>query len=200
MLNLIATIAQDILSQELLDVITQPPLSSIIILIIGFIVSLFSTLVSRYMIDIDKLKRLTRETKKYNQLRMQMLKTADSKLKLKYERNADRMRKMQSELTMLNMRPLLITFVPLIIFFAVFSGIFDPKWVSTEAGYVLAEGSPIPAIIPFNLPEQVLFLIGRNTIIDGWGSVFVPQYVWWYFGASLVSSSILRKVSGLQPD
>jgi len=104
--------------QDITDVIpTQPPLSSIFILIVAFFVSLASTLVSRKMIDVDKLRRLTRETKKYQKLRMQMLKTADSKLKLKYERNADRMRKVQSELTMMNMKPLMIMFLPMILFF-----------------------------------------------------------------------------------
>ncbi len=187
MLNLVAIIVQDFPP-------TQPPLSSIFILLIAFLVSLFSTLISRLLIDTEKLQRLTRETKKYNQLRMQMLKTADTKLKLKYERNADRMRKMQSELTMMNLKPLLITFVPMIIFFAVFSNYYDPKFV---------DGIPtaaIPAVIPFSLPEQLLFAIGKNTSLQGWGNVFVPYYVWWYFGGSLAFSSIMRKLSGLQPD
>jgi uncharacterized membrane protein (DUF106 family) len=177
---------------------TQPPLSSIFILIVAFLVSLFSTVVSRLMIDVDKLKRLTRETKEYNKLRMQYMKSADSRLKLKYERNADRMRKVQSELTMMNLKPLLITFIPLIIVFGIFSNHYN--WPVT--GY-------IPAVIPFWLPENIpipildtfpLFLFGKNTTLDGWGNVFIPYYIWWYFGGSLAFSSIMRKISGLQPD
>ena len=60
-----------------------PPFSSIFILIVSFFVSLGSTLVSRYMIDIDRLGTLTRETKKHNKMRMEMMKTADTKLKLR---------------------------------------------------------------------------------------------------------------------
>lgn len=177
---------------------TEPPFSSIFILIISFLVSLASTLVSRKMIDVEKLRRLTRETREYNKLRMQMLKTADNKLKLKYERNADRMRKVQSELTMMNMKPLLIMFLPLILFFAIFSNFYSFSF--DEVTHTVTGNPGIPAVIPFGLPEQLLFAIGKLAKVDGWGRVFVPNYIWWYFGGSIVFGSILRKVSGLQPD
>ncbi|MFX0123308.1 MAG: EMC3/TMCO1 family protein [Candidatus Hodarchaeota archaeon] len=200
MINIIITpmtVLQDITEA----IPTTPPLSSIFILVVAFLVSLTSTLVSRKMIDIDKLKRLTRETKKYNKLRMEMIKTADSKLKLKYERNADRMRKVQSELTMMNMKPLMIMFIPMILFFIVLSGFFSFS-INTEG---IATGN-IPAVIPFDptfgFETILIFPIGKNAIVPGWGDkqVFVPNYIWWYFGGSLAFGSILRKVAGLQPD
>lgn len=186
--------------QDITDAIpTQPPFSSVFILIVAFLVSLTSTLVSRKMIDVDKLKRLTRETKKYQKLRMEMIKTADSKLKLKYERNADRMRKVQSELTMMNMKPLMIMFLPMILFFIVLSGFF--RFTVTDGVYV--QGN-IPAVIPFALPESFpfprLFDLGKMADVPGWGHVFIPNYIWWYFGGSLAFGSIFRKVAGLQPD
>ncbi|MHA1941370.1 MAG: EMC3/TMCO1 family protein [Candidatus Hodarchaeales archaeon] len=164
----------------------QPPLSSIFILIVSFFVSLGSTLVSRYMIDIDRLAVLTRETKKHSKLRMEMMKTADTKLKLKYEKNADKMKKMQSELTMMRMKPLLFTFLPLMFFFVVLSGFY--------------RGEALPAVIPFSLPENLLLRIGENTYIEGWGKVFSPDYIWWYFGGSITFGSIFQKLAGLQPD
>ncbi len=185
---------------------TNPPYSSIFILGISFVVSLASTLFSRRMIDIDKLERLTRETKAYQRMKTQMIKTADSKMKLKYERNTDRMRKMQSELTMMNMKPLLFTIIPLMIFFAVFSGYYS--WsVQVDANDIpiLFEGSKvvvgrIPAVIPFALPEAFIFPFGINGYVEGWGHVYVPNYVWWYFGGSITFGSIFRKVFKLQPD
>ncbi|MHA1214304.1 MAG: EMC3/TMCO1 family protein [Candidatus Hodarchaeales archaeon] len=174
---------------------TSPPWSSIFILVISFIVSLFSTLVSRLMIDIDKLERLTKESKKYNKLKMQMLKTADTKLKLKYEKNADRMKKVQSELSMMKLKPIMITFIPLMVFFVVFSSFF--QWQIDAANQITGN---IPAVIPFELPEQFILAIGKNGYVEGWGRVFVPQYIWWYFGGSLTFGSILQKLAGLQPD
>lgn len=151
------------------------------------------------MIDVDKLQRLTRETKKYNKMRMEMMKTADSKLKLKYERNADRMRKVQSELSMMRMRPLLITFIPLMIFFVVFSNYYTVTFDDVQGVTTLISGN-IPAVIPFSLPETLLFPLGKNAFVDGWGAVFVPNYVWWYFGGSITFGSIMQKIAGLQPD
>ena len=174
---------------------SDPPLSSIFILIVSFFVSLGSTLVSRYMIDIDRLTILTRETKKHNQLRMKSMRTADTKLKLKYEKNADKMKKMQSELTMMRMKPLLITMLPLMLFFVVFSGIYRP---TIEDGIVV-KGS-LPAVIPFALPTDILLHIGDNIEMEGWGKVFVPDYIWWYFGGSITFGSIFQKLAGLQPD
>lgn len=190
-----------IIMQNITEAIpTKPPLSSIFILFVAFFVSSVSTLLSRKMIDIDKLRRLTRETKKYQKLRKQMLKTADSKLKLKYERNADRMRKVQSELTMMNLKPIMIMFIPMILFFIVLSGFYGFKVVDG----VFVSGN-IPAIIPFDptfgLEKLWILDIGRKNVeLEGWGRVFIPNYIWWYFGGSLAFGSILRKISGLQPD
>ncbi|MFX0117439.1 MAG: hypothetical protein ACFFB3_23025, partial [Candidatus Hodarchaeota archaeon] len=58
----------------------NPPGSSIFIAIIALALSLSLTLLSRYLIDIDKLARYTRETKAYNKMKMQALRTADKKL------------------------------------------------------------------------------------------------------------------------
>ena len=174
---------------------TTPPFSSIFILIISFFVSLFSTGISKLMIDTEKLARLTRESKKYNKMRMQMMKTTDTKLKLKYERSADRMKKVQSELSTMRLKPLMITFIPLMIFFFVFSSFF--QWSIDPNGIITGN---IPAIIPFPLPENILFAIGKNGTVEGWGKVFVPQYIWWYFGGSITFGSIMQKLTGLQPD
>ena len=175
---------------------SQPPLSSIFILIVSFFISLGSTLVSRYMIDVDRLAVLTRETKKHNKLRMQSMKTADTKLKLKYEKNADKMKKLQSELTMMRMKPLLITMLPLMLFFVVFSGLYRPT--ISSVGEVTA--GRLPAVIPYSLPTDFILHIGNNTYVEGWGNVFVPDYIWWYFGGSITFGSIFQKLAGLQPD
>ena len=166
---------------------TSPPLSSIFILMVAFFVSLGSTLVSRYMIDVDRLAVLTRETKKYNQIRMQAIRSADTKLKLKVDRLAEKNKKLQSELTMMRMKPIAITFIPLMLVFLAMADIYRGN-------------SAIPAVIPFWLPEDLLFHLGDNTSVPGWGNVFLPDYIWWYFGGSITFSSIFQKVVGLQPD
>ncbi|MHA1513302.1 MAG: hypothetical protein ACTSRJ_04500, partial [Candidatus Hodarchaeales archaeon] len=67
-----------------------------------------------------------------------------------------------------------------------------------EAGVVI-KGS-LPAVIPFSLPTDILLHIGDNIEMEGWGKVFVPDYIWWYFGGSITFGSIFQKLAGLQPD
>jgi uncharacterized membrane protein (DUF106 family) len=146
------------------------------------------------MIDIDRLAILTRETKKYNKLKMEAVRKADTKLKLKVDRLAEKNKKLQSELTMMRMKPLLITFIPLMLVFFAMAGIYRGE----ASSYTV--GDPIPAVIPFWLPPSLLLRIGQNTTVPGWGNVFLPDYIWWYFGGSITFGSIFQKVLGLQPD
>ena len=174
---------------------TEPPFSSIFILLVAVTVQAFSTLLSRKMIDIDKLTRLTRETKEFNKLKTQARKTADKKLQLKVDRESDRMRKLQSDLSMMRMKPIMILMIPMMAFFIIMSGFYDWRMI---------DGIPtgnLPAVIPFPLPEVILFFqIGKYVYDPTWGNVFIPNYVWWYFGGSIVASSIMQKIAGLQPD
>ncbi|MFW9916403.1 MAG: EMC3/TMCO1 family protein, partial [Candidatus Thorarchaeota archaeon] len=95
----------------------NPPESSIFIAIVALGLSLSLTLLSRYLIDTDKLARYTRETKAYNKMKMQALRTADKKLQLQVDRQSRRAKKMQSELMNMRMRPLMFYFIPLMIIF-----------------------------------------------------------------------------------
>jgi uncharacterized membrane protein (DUF106 family) len=95
----------------------NPPGSSIFIAIVALGLSLSLTLLSRYLIDIEKLARYTRETKAYNKMKMQAMRTADKKLQLQVDRQSRRAKKMQSELMNMRMRPLMFYFIPLMIIF-----------------------------------------------------------------------------------
>jgi uncharacterized membrane protein (DUF106 family) len=178
---------------------TEPPLSSLFILLLAFVVSLLSSGLARYLTDTDKLRRLTRETKRYQKLRTQMLKTADVKLKKQYEHEADRMRRVQSELSRMQMKPMLIIIVPMLIVFGFFNAYYDPGF-TIVSGVWEAHGT-LPAVIPFNLPESLIILpTGRNIVHPEWGHVFVPFYFMWYMAGSLMFSGIFRRAFGLQPD
>ncbi|MFQ5979679.1 MAG: EMC3/TMCO1 family protein [Candidatus Heimdallarchaeota archaeon] len=95
----------------------NPPESSLFIAVVALGLSLSLTLLSRYLIDIDKLARYTRETKAYNKMKMKAMRTADKKLQLQVDRQSRRAKKMQSELMNMRMRPLMFYFLPLMIIF-----------------------------------------------------------------------------------
>ena len=80
------------------------------------------------------------------------------------------------------------------LFFVIFSGFYRPTILNGDVT------GNLPAVIPYNLPTDFILHIGDNTTVNGWGNVFVPDYIWWYFGGSVTFGSIFQKIAGLQPD
>lgn len=193
----------------------DPPGSSIFIIMVAIFVTLFSTLVSRRIIDIEKLKRYTRETKEFQSLKMKATRSQDRRILKKVEDNEARNQKMQKELASMRLKPLLYTFVPMIAIFILMSNYFS-------------DASAIVANIPFSLPESIIFPFGydcyniRNDIesgkmsfegitvgysqvikqkcIDNPNLHYVPTYIGWYFAGNIVIGAVIQKLAGLTPD
>jgi uncharacterized membrane protein (DUF106 family) len=188
-----------------------PPGSSLFIIVVALLVSMTSTLISRRLIDIDKLKRYTRETKEFQSLRMKALRTQDRRIMKKVEDNTKRVEKMQRELASMRFKPLLITFIPLIVVFIAMNGYYGG-------------GDAIVGNIPFSLPEMLIFFrVGYNCtgiqngvengdviISDITGAkrlcaentnlVYMPTYIGWYFAVNITIGAIIQKLAGLTPD
>ncbi len=86
-----------------------------------------------------------------------------------------------------------------------FQVFFAWKTVEVDGLPLLIDGAQvirgtIPAVIPFSLPEMLIFPLGKNGYVEGWGKVFVPNYVWFYMAGSILFGSFFRKALGLQPD
>ncbi|MFX1511004.1 MAG: EMC3/TMCO1 family protein [Promethearchaeota archaeon] len=95
----------------------DPPFSSIFIMIVGICLSTTIALISRHLIDLEKLKKYTREQKEYRKLQWKVQQTADRKLKLELDRRSRRMKRINSELSNMRMRPMLIYMIPLMLIF-----------------------------------------------------------------------------------
>ena len=165
-----------------------PPYSSIFVIFASVAVSLLSTLITRRMIDVDKLARYSREAKEFQSLRMKAMRSQDRKLLKKVEDNEDRAKKIQSELMTMRLRPLLYTFLPIIIVFTLMNGYFGAR-------------DAIVAIIPFNLWDSLIIIPIQHDILKyPWHGYFVPSYIGWYFFASIVFGAAIQKIAGLSPD
>ena len=176
-----------------------PPGSAIFIILVSLGITLFSVALSRKMIDIDKLKRYTREMREYNSLKMKSLRSQDRRLMKKVDDNKERFTKIQSELMFMRMKPMLIQMLPLIIVFIVMNTYFSAN-------------SALVAVIPFQLPTSIiLFIIGEPvsaltsaspfTALGQISSqIYIPNYVGWYFACSLTFGAVIQKLAGLAPD
>ena len=154
-----------------------PPEASIFIALITILITVGTNLLTLKLVDVEKLRLYKQLLSEHNKLRMQVLKTADKRLQAKSEKEEPRMKKIQSEYMQMTMRPMLFTFIPLIIFFISMSGFYNTK-------------RAFAAIVPFGLPESLLFPIGKNL----GNGLFLLNFVWFYFAVSIVFNSIIRKI------
>jgi len=170
-----------------------PPYSTIFVIMVSLGVSTFSTLLSRRLMDVDKLKRYTRETKEYNSLKMKAMRSQDRRLLKKIDDNKSRFDKMQKELFSMRMKPMMYTIIPLMLVFVIMNGYFGAN-------------DSIVAIIPYDLWETfVIIPIKHNGLVDLFSDriptgYFVPNYIGWYFFTSITFGSVIQKLAGLTPD
>lgn len=169
-----------------------PPFSTVFVILVSLGVSTFSTLLSRRLMDVDKLKRYTRETKEYNSLKMKAMRSQDRRLQKKIDDNKPRFDKMQKELFSMRMKPMLYTIIPLMAVFVLMNGYFG----SNDA---------IVAVIPFNLWETFVIIPIQHksldpTLFDIPAKFFIPNYIGWYFFTSITFGSVIQKLAGLTPD
>jgi uncharacterized membrane protein (DUF106 family) len=127
-----------------------PPGSSIFIILIATLTTLFSTLVSRKFIDLKKLKLYTKKTKEFQKLQRKVLKSQDPILKKKVENQKATSQRMQSELMKMRMKPLLFTMLPLILIFFSLSSYYSNAANDDKPDSLVGN-------VPYDLPEHILF-------------------------------------------
>ncbi len=120
----------------------DPPFSSLFIMLVGMCLSITIALISRQLIDIEKLKKYTREQKAYRKLQRKVQQTADRKLKLELDRKSRRMKRINSELSNMRMRPMLIYMIPLMLIFFSLSSFYNSNG-HTEKYYMSAENTSV---------------------------------------------------------
>ena len=180
---------------DFFSIFKYPPYATVFIILVSLGVSTFSTLLSRRLMDVEKLKRYTRETKEYNSLKMKGLRSQDRRLLKKIEDNKSRFDKMQKELFSMRMKPMLYTMIPLMIVFVLMNGFFG-------------KSDHMVALIPFDLPKVLVIIPIAHPNPDYFPLVknatkynfFIPNYIGWYFLTSITFGSVIQKLAGLTPD
>ncbi len=154
---------------ELIGVELSPLFQYAIFLVIGlsFAVALFTTLVSKKMVDWKQFKESKTKISEYNKELREAQRKRDMKQVYKLQQRQSEIMKLNSAMMSQNMKPTLIIMVVLLPMWFFISGIFH--------GWVVAW-------LPFNLD---LPFVGK-LVVFGMG--------WWYFLNSLAFSQILRKI------
>lgn len=116
-----------------------PPLSAIFVLFLALAASLIATGAQRLMLDVKVVKQQAQELSKWRKELLKAHKTGDLKAVEKLMRKKPYMNKLQAMYTTQTLRPMIVYFVPLLVLYWLFIGVFE-----NPVAYLPIIGMPIP--------------------------------------------------------
>lgn len=173
-----------------------PPFSAITVLLISVIMALGTNLLNRHLIDYDRLRRSRAEIKKWQDMKREVTRTTDPRLKrklqLKIKRKERYMNKLQADIGKQSFKPMLVTIVPFMLVFAIMNGIFINDTGTT----------PVPGPVIYS-PLNFGQLLSGFGLGFGWSPGFggVPIlagqglfYIIWYIIVSITANMIFQRI------
>ena len=171
----------------------SPPGSMWFILLISLIISVVSVVLTKLLIDTKEMDRKQKQIKAHNEEKKKVIELAKvdveryHKARKKWERRDIMLKKTQQGMAMDRMKPTLITFLPMIILFAILRGIY-------ENAPVVA--SPMNPLFYGLLQWPIGMGIAEGT--SAASEVAWLNFTAWYFICSLGINTLLQRILGLQ--
>ncbi|MBQ9026879.1 MAG: DUF106 domain-containing protein [Methanobrevibacter sp.] len=177
----------NVLLNPILALDPNPSNPALTVFIIAFLVSLISTVANKYLVDHDRNNEIQNEVNEFSeQLRVAQENGDTQKLDELQEKQSDIM-KLQSEMMMNSFKPLIVTYVPIILMFF---------WMKTSIiqNLVLVLPQPLYWIMLTPLWHFV------GSIFYGGGAAIPYAIGWllWYMICTFGLGQILRKFFGLK--
>jgi len=169
------------LFNPLLALDPNPQNPALTVLVIAFIVSLITTVANKYLVDQDKVNENQKKSRELSSRMREAQKKGDGKELAKLQAEQTEMLKNQNAVMMESFKPMLVTFVPIILIFF---------WMRTSIISNLVLILPAPAYW-LNFIGQFLYG-GKATIPYGIG------WLLWYMICTFGMSQILRKFLGFK--
>ena len=166
--------------------IGQRPGSTLFILSLSILLSVVISLVSRFVMDMDKLNRYQKEIATWNKAKAEAQKTANKRLYRKVKRKENYIQKIQSRVMMERFKPMFIYMPGFFALFWIINGFFN--------GYlplIAGEGARYVVVLPFSFPIE---FFGANL---GQENLYHLLFVWWYAMTSFAFGAIVQRVFGI---
>ena len=81
------------------------------------VIAVLMSLLTRVLVDVNKISRHQKEIKIHNENKKKAMDTADKKLWQKVQRREEYIKKIQSEMMIQQMKPMLVWFIPITVIF-----------------------------------------------------------------------------------
>ncbi|MHA1212168.1 MAG: EMC3/TMCO1 family protein [Candidatus Heimdallarchaeota archaeon] len=156
------------------------PGSTYFIILFNVLIAILMSLLTRALVNVDKISRHQKEIKIHNQNKKKAMEIADKKLWQKVQRREDYIKKIQSEMMIQQMKPMLVYFIPItMIFFLMRTAFLN-----------------IPvAWMPFRFPE-IWIIISNLKYYEG---LTYMGFTGWYFLTSIGLGNYVRRFMGASP-
>lgn len=153
----------------------------------GIMLNFFNSVVRRKLVDQVKLKRIMKETRAWQKERMAAMRSKDQARVEQLSKKSGYMNKMSMEIMQMNMRPMIITFVPLIlIFYLVLPQLFSHTVALSPISLNVIPGGF------FQLTCTAEQAANLDHVCDQENAL----YLWaWYFLSSIAFSGIIMKIT-----
>jgi len=168
-----------------LDIFGSPPGSMVFVLLLALGTALLSALLTKWLVDTEEINRKQTQIKAHEEEKQKIIDLAEvdperyRKARKRWERKDAMLKQTQQRMSLQRMKPTCITFIPMIIIFAVLNTFFG--------GYRQIAASPMDAN---DIP-----LIGG--FIAGSSHVWI-NFTAWYFLCSLGINTLVQRILKLQ--
>ncbi len=160
--------------------ILYSPGSTYFIILFNIAIAVLMSLLTKALVDVKKISRHQKEIKVHNENKKKAMDSADKKLWQKVQRREDYIKKIQSEMMIQNMKPMLVWFVPITLIFFLMRSAFV--------------NIPI-AWMPFRFPEIPIIIQNVKYL----GNITWMGFTGWYFLTSIGLGNFVRRFMGATP-
>lgn len=159
------------------------------VFIIATVIAFIITLANKLLVDQDRLQYLQKEMKEYQQEMMKAQKSGDPKLMAEIQKKQSKFMDIQKEMMLNSFKPMIVTFVPIIIVFYWMAGnpLISKLYVQLPTfGYYVF-------LVPFfQWLASLIYPVGAVTPFA------TIAWLGWYILCSFAMSMIFRKFLGLK--
>ena len=139
------------------------------------------SLLTKALVNVDKISRHQKEIKVHNENKKKAMESADKKLWQKVQRREEYIKKIQSEMMIQQMKPMLVWFIPITVIFFLMRSAFV--------------NIPI-AWMPFRFPEIPIIIQNVRYL----GNLTWMGFTGWYFLTSIGLGNYVRRFMGASPN
>lgn len=169
------------------------PASAVFISLTSITIGLFSTLVTKLLVDTKSLNEKQQKVMEWNRKRKEAMETANRKLWIVVKRQEDSIKKLQTQMMTKRMAPMLVTFIPFLIIFSILRRTFQGHyyaWLPFNIGnfpwLTSRPWSEVSGSQPNPPPDEQGEFAGYSKL----------SFTFWYFLNSFAFGSLIGRIFG----